>query len=76
LAIEIALTPEQEARLIQMAEQEGKTPSQLVMDTLTHQFQADEYFRERVRLGIKEADAGNFIEEEEMDARFEKMIRG
>ena len=74
--MEIVLTPEQEARLIQMAEFEGKTPSQFVSDTVANHLEADRYFRERVRRGIEQADAGEFIEEEEMDARFEKMIRG
>jgi predicted transcriptional regulator len=74
--MEIALTPEQEARLIQMAEFEGKTPSQLVSDTVIHRLEADRYFRERVQRGIEQANAGEFIEEEEMDIRFEKLIRG
>ncbi len=74
--MELLLTPEQEARLVEMAEHEGKTPSQFVSDTMAGVLDADRYFRERVRLGIEQADAGNFIEEEEMDIRFEKMIRG
>jgi predicted transcriptional regulator len=28
-----------------------------------------------VQQGLAEADAGNFIEEDEMDGRFEKMVR-
>lgn len=74
--MELVLTPEQEARLVEMAEHEGKTPSQFVVDTMTGVLGADRYFRERVQRGIEQADAGIFIEEEEMDARFEKMIRG
>jgi predicted transcriptional regulator len=74
--MEITLTPEQEARLIEMAEFEGKTPSQFVSETITSRLEADRYFRERVQRGIEQANAGEFIEEEEMDLRFEKMIRG
>jgi hypothetical protein len=33
-------------------------------------------FDEAVRVGLAQADAGRFIEEEEMEARFEKMMRG
>jgi RHH-type rel operon transcriptional repressor/antitoxin RelB len=73
--MEIALTPEQEAQLIQMAEFEGKTPSELLVDTVAHHLEADRYFRERVQRGLAQADAGEFVEEEEMDARVQKMIK-
>ena len=33
-------------------------------------------FRLAVQQGVAEADAGNFIEEREMDRRFEGMMRG
>jgi predicted transcriptional regulator len=74
--MELALTPEQEALPVEMAAQEGKTPSQFVVDAMSHLSDADRYFRERIHRGIAEPDAGVFIEEEEMDIRFEKMIRG
>ena len=32
-------------------------------------------FRAAVREGIEQADRGEFIEEEEMDERFEQMLR-
>ena len=35
----------------------------------------DARFRAAVRHGIAQADRGEFIEEEEMDARFEEMLR-
>ena len=35
----------------------------------------DARFRAAVREGIEQADRGEFIEEEEMDARFEQMLR-
>lgn len=33
-------------------------------------------FLEAVRIGIEQTDRGEFIEEEEMDARVERMLRG
>jgi predicted transcriptional regulator len=74
--MEIHLTPEQEAHLNQIAQHEGKNPEQLVIDATLHLFSRDLRFREAVQRGLDQANAGNFIEEEEMDARFEKMIRG
>jgi predicted transcriptional regulator len=35
----------------------------------------DARFRAAVREGIEQADRGEFIEEAEMDARFEQMLR-
>jgi len=39
------------------------------------QLEQDARFRAAVRDGIAQADRGEFIEEEEMDARFEQMVR-
>jgi len=37
--------------------------------------QQDARFRAAVREGVAHADRGEFIEEEEMDARLEQMLR-
>lgn len=74
--MELHLTPEQEAHINQIAQHEGKNPEQLVIDAALHLLDRDRRFREAVQRGLDQANAGNFIEEEEMDARFEKMIRG
>jgi predicted transcriptional regulator len=73
--MEIHLTPEQEAHLFQVAEHEGKKPEQLVIDAALGLLAGDNDFRHAVRQGLAQADTGNFIEEEEMDARFEKLMR-
>jgi predicted transcriptional regulator len=73
--MELHLTPEQEAHLHQIAQHEGKNPEQLVIDAALHLLDGDRRFREAVQRGLAQADAGNFIEEQEMDARFDKMIR-
>jgi predicted transcriptional regulator len=74
--MELHLTPEQEAHLHQIAQHEGKDPQQLLIDYALNLLDRDDRFREAVQIGLDQANAGNFIEEEEMDARFEKMIRG
>ena len=73
--MELHLTPEQEAHLLQIAEHEGKSPSQLVFDATVDLFEGNRLFREGVQRGLDQAIAGEFIEEEAMDIRFEKMIR-
>ncbi len=74
-AMEVHFTPEQEARLAQVATQEGTDAERLVKDATLRLLEEDARFRAAVREGIAEAHRGEFIEEEEMDARLEQMLR-
>src|SRR5665811_2151513 len=74
-AMEVHFTPEQEAQLAQIATKEGTDLERLVMDAALRLLQEDARFRAAVREGIAQADRGEFIEEEEMDARLEQMLR-
>ena len=73
--MELHLTPEQEAHLHQIAQHEGKDPEQLVIDAALNLLHDDAQTREIIRERVSEADRGVFIEEDEMDARFRRMIR-
>jgi predicted transcriptional regulator len=73
--MEIHLTPEQEARLAQIAGREGIDVQQLIRDAAVRLLEEDARFRAAVREGIAQADRGEFIEEAEMDARLEQMLR-
>ena len=73
--MEIHLTPEQEARLSQIATKTGTDAERLVKDAALRLLQEDARFRAAVREGIAQADRGEFIEEEDMDARLEQMLR-
>lgn len=73
--MEVSFTPEQEAQLAQIATTEGTDPERLVKEAALRLLQEDAHFRAAVREGIAQADRGEFIEEEEMDARFEQMLR-
>ena len=73
--MEVNFTPEQEAQLAQIATNEGTEPERLVKDAALRLLQADARFRAAVREGIAQADRGEFIEEDEMDARLEQMLR-
>jgi predicted transcriptional regulator len=74
-AMEIHFTPEQEVRLAQIATQEGTDAERLVRDAAVRLLEEDARFRAAVREGIAQADRGEFIEEEEMNARFERMLQ-
>ena len=73
--MEIHFTPEQEAQLVQMATQEGTDAERLVKDAAVRLLEEDARFRAAVREGIAQADQGQFIEETEMNARLEQMLR-
>ena len=72
--MEVRFTPEQEAQLSQIASHVGTDTEQLVKDAVVRLLEQDARFRAAVREGIAQADRGEFIEEEEMDARIERML--
>jgi predicted transcriptional regulator len=73
--MEIHFTPEQEAQLAQIASSAGTDAQRLVKEAALRLLEEDARFRAAVREGIGQADRGEFIEEEEMDARLEQMLR-
>jgi predicted transcriptional regulator len=73
--MEVHFTPEQEAQLSQIATQAGTDAERLVKDAALRLLQEDARFRAAVREGIAQADRGELIGEEEMDARLEQMLR-
>jgi predicted transcriptional regulator len=73
--MEVHFTPEQEAQLLQIAAKAGTDAERLVKEAALRLLQEDARFRAAVRVGIAQADRGAFIEEEEMDARLEQMLR-
>jgi predicted transcriptional regulator len=73
--MEVRFTPEEEARLAQVASQEGVDPEELVKDAALRLLEDDTRFRASVRQGLAQADRGEFIEEAEMDARVKRMFQ-
>ena len=72
--MEVRFTPEQEAQLSEMASHAGTDTEQLVKDAALRLLEQDARFRAAVRQGLAQADCGEFIEEEEMEARIERML--
>ena len=72
--MEVHFTPEQEAQLAQVAAVAGTDTERLVKDAALPLLEQDARFRAAVREGISQADRGEFIEEEEMEARIERML--
>ena len=74
-AMQLHFTPEQEARLAQIAATAGTDAERLVKEAVLRLLEEDARFRGAVREGVAQADRGQLIEEEEMEARLEQMLR-
>ncbi len=73
--MEVILTLGQEARLVQIATKTGTAPNRLVKDVLVRYLDDEARFLAAVEKGIAAAERGEFIEEEEMDTRVERMFK-
>ncbi len=73
--MEVQFTPEQEAQLARMAAMAGTNPERFVQDVLVRYIEDEARFFAAVERGIEAAERGEFIEEEEMDARVEHMFK-
>ena len=71
--MEVRFTLEQEAQLAQMAVKAGINPERLVKGVLVRYLDDEARFLAAVERGIAAAERGEFIEEDEMDARVERM---
>jgi len=73
--MEVDFTPAQQAQLAQMATNAGTKPERLVADVVVRYLDEKARFLEAVEKGIAAAERGEFIEEEEMEARVERMFQ-
>ena len=60
---------------MQIATKAGTNPERLVTDVVVRYLDEKARFLEAVEKGIAAAERGEFIEEEEMDARLERMFQ-
>ena len=73
--MEVHFTPEQQAQLAQIASRAGTVPERLVTNVVARYLDDEARFLAAVEKGLAAAERGEFIEEEEMDARIEAMFR-
>jgi predicted transcriptional regulator len=73
--MEVHFTPEQHAKLAQIATHAGIDPEHVVTNVVAQYLDAESRFLAAVEKGIAAAERGEFIEEEEMDARVEAMFK-
>jgi len=73
--MEIHFSSEEEVKLIRIASKEGTAAEEIVKRAALKLLADDERFRAAVREGIAQAEGGELIEEKEMNARLEQMLR-
>jgi predicted transcriptional regulator len=73
--MEVHFTPEQEARLSEIANQAGTDAEHLVKNAALRLLERDAGFRAAVRKGVEQADRGEFVSDDEMEARIERMLQ-
>ena len=73
--MKVHLSPEQQAQLAQMAINAGTNPERLATNVVARYLDEGARFLAAVEKGLSAAERGEFIEEEEMDARVEAMFK-
>jgi predicted transcriptional regulator len=64
-----------EARVNQVAPENSSNADEYIQQLVERYIDQDIRFREAVRKGFDSIDRGDFLEEEEMDARVDRMLR-
>jgi predicted transcriptional regulator len=73
--MEIELHPRQVDELAEIASQTGEGTDELVRQAVDELLAEKQWRRRQARVGLDEIERGEFIEEEEMAARVERLLR-
>ena len=73
--MEVHLPQNQESQLNELAIQTGRGTDDLVQEAVGRLLAHTEWFKHQVQVGIDQIARGEFIEEEEMDSRIERMLQ-
>jgi predicted transcriptional regulator len=73
--MEVHLPQNQESQLNEMAARTGRGTDELVQEAVAQLLAHDEWFKAQVQVGLDQIRRGEFIEEDEMDSRVERMLR-
>ncbi len=73
--MEVHLTPEQEAKLSQLATNKGRGADELAQAVLGYYLENETRFIEAVKLGEAELERGEYLTHEEVGARIERLLQ-
>jgi predicted transcriptional regulator len=72
--MEVNLSPELQARLKQVAEQQGRDAESLVNEAVERLLRYDEWFVAQVEKGLAQVERGEVLDHEEVGKRLEKFL--
>ncbi len=72
--MEVKLSPELQAKLDDMAAQQGRGSASLVHEAVERLIGYDEWFIRRVEEGLAQIDRGEVLPRDEVAARMEKLM--
>jgi predicted transcriptional regulator len=73
--MEVSLPQKQESELNELALKTGRGTDELVREAVERLLAHNQWFKREVQVGIDQIGRGEFIEEEEMDARVKRMLQ-
>ncbi len=73
--MKIHLSPEQEARLSQLAGSKGRDAEGLAQEVLSLYLEHESHFIEAVKRGMASLDRGQYLEHKEVGARIERLLQ-
>ena len=73
--MEVHLLDKQESELSELAVTTGRGTNDLVQEAVAQMLAHNEWFKQQIQIGIDQIARGEYIEEEEMDARVERMLK-
>lgn len=73
--MEVHFTTEQQARILEIAKKSDTAPERVVTDVVARYLDEESRFLAAVEKKLAAAERGDFIEEEEMDARLGAMFK-
>jgi predicted transcriptional regulator len=73
--MELQLPERQAAGLASLSTRTGRSTSELAAEAVDRLLAEENWFDSQVQLGIDQIARGEFLEEEEMDARVARMMR-
>ncbi len=73
--MEVAFTPELEAKLAQTAAQQGRNPDELVRQVMARYFDEESRFIDAVNRGEKALLQGEYLTHDQVGQRLERFLR-
>ena len=73
--MEVLLPKNQEAQLNDLALRTGRGTDNLIQEAVARMLAHNASFKEQVQIGIDQIARGEFVEEDEMDARIKRMLK-